>query len=232
MAFAVGEFGRLHPTPAYGWNVGALDFLPVSVDATGALNIVGSGPGGLTDAQLRATPVPVSGPLTDAQLRATAVAVSNTDLTTLASIVSATRAAVNLIVGQVGVQGGTGIRTASTLRVTVATDDVVPISGSIGNTAFAVTKTDLTPSAPTTTSVGVASAQAVAAAATRKGLVLRNLSSNRISLGFGNTAVLDSGVTLYPRDTFAMDDYDFDLGAVNAIASAAASPLSVQEYLT
>ena len=37
-----------------------------------------SGGGGLTDAQLRATPVPVSGPLTDLQLRASAVAISGT----------------------------------------------------------------------------------------------------------------------------------------------------------
>jgi hypothetical protein len=93
------------------------------------------------------------------------------------------------------------------------------------------TKTDLSPSAPTVASVGVASAQAVAAAATRKGLILRNLSNARISLGFGSAAVLDNGVTLYPRDTFEMDEYDFDLAAVNAIASAAASSLSIQEYL-
>lgn len=36
----------------------------------------GTTTGGLTDAELRATPVPVSGPLTDAQLRAAALAVS------------------------------------------------------------------------------------------------------------------------------------------------------------
>lgn len=35
----------------------------------------------LTDAQLRATPVPVSGPLTDVQLRATAVAVNGSGFT-------------------------------------------------------------------------------------------------------------------------------------------------------
>lgn len=95
-----------------------------------------------------------------------------------------------------------------------------------------IEKTDLTPSVPTTVNVGVASAQAVAAAATRKGLILRNLSSARISLGFGNAAVLDSGVTLYPLDIYQMGEYDFDLGAVNAIASAAASPLAIQQYLT
>lgn len=94
------------------------------------------------------------------------------------------------------------------------------------------TKTDLTPSAPTVASVGVASGSAVLAEANRKGLILRNLSNARISLGFGSAAVLDSGVTLYPRDVFEMNEYDFDLGAINAIASAAASNLAVQQYLT
>jgi hypothetical protein len=92
------------------------------------------------------------------------------------------------------------------------------------------TKTDLAPSAPTSVSVGVASAEALAASA-RKGAILRNLSQARISLGFGSAAVLDSGVTLYPRDAFRMDEYDFDTGAINAIASAAASTLAIQEYL-
>lgn len=94
------------------------------------------------------------------------------------------------------------------------------------------TKTDLTPSSPAVTSVGVASASAVAANANRKGLVLTNVSTARISLGFGGAAVLDSGITLYPGGTFEMDEYMFDLGAVNAIASAAASNLGVQEFAT
>lgn len=119
----------------------------------------------------------------------------------------------------------TGVRDGGTQRVTIATNDLVPI---------AVTKTDLTPSSPTTASVGIATAQAVASSATRKGLILRNTSSagQRISLGFGLSAVLDSGVVLYPQDTFYMGDYDFDLGAVNAIASAASASLAVQEYTT
>lgn len=40
------------------------------------VNVVASSGGGLTDAELRATPVPVSGPLTDTELRATPVPVS------------------------------------------------------------------------------------------------------------------------------------------------------------
>jgi hypothetical protein len=94
------------------------------------------------------------------------------------------------------------------------------------------TKTDLTPSSPTLATVGVASAQAVAAAATRKGLILVNTSTVNISLGFGSTAVLNSGVTLLPGATFVMDEYSFDVGAVNAIAAAASSNLAVQEYTT
>lgn len=105
--------------------------------------------------------------------------------------------------------------------------DKVDVSGSVVST-----KQDLTPSAPAAASVGVASAQAVAANANRKGLKLTNTSNARISLGFGSAAVLDSGDTLYPGGTFYMDEYDFDLGAVNAIASAAASNLGIQEYTT
>jgi hypothetical protein len=47
------------------------------ISAAGRLQVeLPAGGGGLTDAELRATPVPVSGPLTDAQLRAVAVPVS------------------------------------------------------------------------------------------------------------------------------------------------------------
>jgi hypothetical protein len=138
----------------------------------------------------------------------------------------------------------TGNGTAATaLRVTVASDSTGTIAatqsgtwtvqpGNTPNTTawLVATKTDLTPSAPTAASVGVASAQAVAANASRKGLVLVNTSNATISLGFGSAAVLNSGVTLRPDGVFEMDEYTFDLGAVNAIASAAASNLAIQEY--
>jgi hypothetical protein len=94
------------------------------------------------------------------------------------------------------------------------------------------TKTALTASAPTAGSVGVASAQLVASAATRKGLVLVNTSAATVSLGFGSTAVLNSGVTLLPGDSWSMDEYCFFTGAINAIASVAASNVAVQEFTT
>lgn len=52
--------------------------LPAALGGAGGLKVevVASSGGGLTDTELRATPVPVSGPLTDAQLRTAAVPVS------------------------------------------------------------------------------------------------------------------------------------------------------------
>jgi hypothetical protein len=91
------------------------------------------------------------------------------------------------------------------------------------------TKNVLAPSSPAVVSVGVASGLAVLSSS-RTGLKLKNLSTSRISLGFGVAAVLGSGVTLYPLDIFDMGEYDFTQTFVNAIASAAASNLSIQEY--
>lgn len=120
--------------------------------------------GGLTDTELRATPVPVSGtvtasgPLTDAQLRATPVPVSGTvtanagtNLNTSALALESggnlaaqttalqiiddwdetDRAKVNPIVGQAGVQGGSGAVSANTQRVSIATDNTVVVTGAI-----------------------------------------------------------------------------------------------------
>jgi len=94
------------------------------------------------------------------------------------------------------------------------------------------TKTPLTASAPDFATVGLASAQAVAANATRKGLVLVNLSTSDISFGIGTAAILDRGITLKPNGVWEMDEYTFTLGAINAIASGAGSTLGIQEFTT
>lgn len=137
-------------------------------------------------------------------------------------------------IGDVTINNGAG---AAAVNIqdggnSITVDGSISVTGTATVAGVVSTKTDLTPSAPTSASVGVASAQAVAAAATRKGLILVNLSNARISLGFGSAAVLDSGVTLYPGGSYNMGEFDFDVGAVNAIASAAASTLAIQEYLT
>lgn len=138
------------------------------------------------------------------------------------------RAKVNTIAGQVGVQGGAGAATALTQRVALATD-ANTIQGTVTSTPG--TPTALTAAAPTAATVGTSSATAVAANASRKGLVLVNTSANTISLGFGATAVLNSGITLIASGgTFVMDERTFTVGTVTAIASAVSSNLSVQEF--
>lgn len=90
-----------------------------------------------------------------------------------------------------------------------------------------------TPSAPTSATVGVASAAAVSAKTNRQYLCLVNTSANWIYLGFGsNAAVVGSGVALAPNGgSYEMTSGSGNLHdlAINAIASAAASNLAIQE---
>lgn len=95
---------------------------------------------------------------------------------------------------------------------------------------FTSDRVALTAGTATSVSVGVATTAAIASNANRKGLVLTNLSSSRISLGFGASAVLNTGITLLPGGIFVMDNYLFTTAAVNAIAGTAASVLAVQEF--
>lgn len=88
----------------------------------------------------------------------------------------------------------------------------------------------LSANAPTAATVGTGSAQALASNASRTGLILTNTSNRTISCAFGATAVLNSGVTLYPGGVFTMDSMTFATGAVNCIAGGASSNLAIQEY--
>jgi hypothetical protein len=133
----------------------------------------------------------------------------------------------------VGVGGASSpVTTANPMPVTAPIADPVDvtITGTATITGTVSTKTALTPAAPTVGSVGVASGVLVAANASRKGLILQNLSINTVSLGLANTAVLSSGITLPPYSVYQMDEYCFTVGAINAIASGAASSVSVQEF--
>lgn len=92
-------------------------------------------------------------------------------------------------------------------------------------------QTPLTPAAPTFATVGVASAQALAANASRKGLTIVNTSPNQVSLGLGAVAVLGSGITLMPSGgVWEMDGPTCTTAAINAIAAAAGSNLAIQEF--
>jgi len=139
------------------------------------------------------------------------------------------------------VDSGTARRVAATPSGAIYTNlrndtDGSPIDAALGspsNTAQGLVIREAvslrTFNAPAAASVGVASAQAVASNANRKGLVLKNTSNNTISCAVAATAVLNSGLTLEPGDAFSMNAFSVSSGAVNCIASAAASNLSIQE---
>lgn len=104
---------------------------------------------------------------------------------------------------------------------------LVDSNGSISTTSI----TQLTPSVAATVTAGVASGVLVTGNATRKGLIVINTSANRISLNLLNaTAVLGAGITLYPGWIWEMDQFSFTINAINVIASAASSTISVQEF--
>ena len=209
--------------------------------------------GPLTDTQLRASAVPVSAaslPLPSGAATAALQTQPGVDIGDVTINNAAGASAVNIQDGgnSITIDASalplpTGAATETTLGTRLADATFTTRINTQGQKAMAASTpvviasdqpgiffNDLAPSSPTAASVGVASAQAVAANASRKGLKLVNTSNARISLGFGAAAVLDSGITLYPGGAFNMDAWDFDLGAVNAIASAAASNLGVQEY--
>lgn len=133
------------------------------------------------------------------------------------------RIAQNLTSIDAGIPTALGIQVkANSMSVAIASDQVVPTS---------ITVVDLVGNAPQTATIVATSGAAVAANAARKGLIIRNVSINKISLGLdGNAAVLNSGITLYPGDAWNMDSYDFTVGAIAAIASAAGSVISIQEF--
>jgi hypothetical protein len=79
--------------------------------------------------------------------------------------------------------------------------------------------------------VGVASAQALAANATRTAVVLTNTSNAIIYLAFGsNAAVVGSGIPLRPWGSLSLNVLDNVQQAINAIATAANSNLAIQEW--
>ncbi len=129
--------------------------------------------------------------------------------------VNGDRQRIKIITGAAGVDGG----------VVTATNPF-PVS-----VTFSPATSELSPSAPATATAGVASAQMVAALTTRRGLSIHNTSANRVFLAFdGNPATLNRGIFLAPGGSWTMGAEDFTLRAVNAIAAAAGSTLSIQEW--
>ena len=86
---------------------------------------------------------------------------------------------------------------------------------------------------PASVAVGVASVAIVAANPLRNGLILTNTSTSGqiIYLGLeGATAVVGSGIPLWPGDAWTMDRYSYMDGAINGVASAASGSMAIQEF--
>lgn len=88
----------------------------------------------------------------------------------------------------------------------------------------------LTPASPDSAEVEILSSQILPANAARMGLVLLNLSGNTISIGLGEPAVLNHGITLTPYGSYVMDANTMYNGAIHACASVDDSVLSIQEF--
>lgn len=100
-----------------------------------------------------------------------------------------------------------------------------------GATQQVSTKTPLTGSAPAAATVGIDSSQVLAANANRKGFVFVNTSASNISFGIGtNDAIMNYGITLTPNGVWVSDEYNYVTSAINAIASAEDSNLTIQEF--
>lgn len=87
-------------------------------------------------------------------------------------------------------------------------------------------------SAPSAATIGVANATFLIDNTKRIALLLVNTSSWSISIsGPGQSAVLNSGITIPPFGSFFMQKGDlfFTTGALSAIAGGASSNLSIQE---
>lgn len=124
------------------------------------------------------------------------------------------------IIAQYSVNAGTEITSGNFGNVRMSSTRELSVIGSYINA-----------SAPTAASVGVASASCLAANDDRRAATFVNTSAATISLGFGQAAVLNSGVTLQPGAAFNMSAMSGMLSTevVNCIASAAASNLAIQE---
>ena len=151
--------GGPNPDRVRIWD-GSGNSLKVNANGSADVNILGTVPvsGPLTDAELRATPVPISGtvtantglsqPLTDAQLRAAAVPVSGplTDAELRATAITVTgpltdaQLRASAVPVSPDVSRGTGNVDANTQRVTLAQDGTFAIA--VGSIADAAATTD------------------------------------------------------------------------------------------
>lgn len=144
-------------------------------------------------------------------------------LATLASTfetdgIAADRLAVNLIIGQFGVEGGSGISSAKTVRVVPASDVSAPIP-----TVAAANQ----PGACVT--VDTSSDAILASNANRRGFTLQNNGSVTFLLKLGATATTSNGA-IPPGAGFSMTSGAIYTGAVDGITASSSTSVCAWEW--
>ena len=229
------------------WVVGATNldirdllFATDKVDVSGSTGVGVTGP--LTDAQLRATPVPVSGTVTITPSGTQAVSVANgSDVvqgaTTDAAVITDTsgtvsgklRGLVKWAFERMPVALGQTTSAASLPVVIASNQSAVPISGTI----TAIVNIQSGTATQTTVSVSTASVQIVAANVNRKGLIVTNVGGNSLYISFG-TAPTSALFAVSINTTAGAEKYEMlnavYTGAVNAIRSSGTSNIVVTEF--
>jgi hypothetical protein len=141
------------------------------------------------------------------------------------------RAKVNLIVGSAGVQGDTGIVTANTQRVVLATDIALPAgNNNIGDVDIIASKGTLTDQSGTTSGIPNTSTQIMAANATRKYLLIQNVSNVNMWINFTSAATTNQpSILLSAGSSFIMEDSFVSTEAINVISSSASRSFTAKE---
>jgi hypothetical protein len=104
--------------------------------------------------------------------------------------------------------------------------------GGLGGGSSAASASPLTMAAPATGSVGVASASLVAANPARRFISIENAHATGIVyLGFGNAAVVGSGIRIAPGNfkSFNQPGNDLSRAEIFAISTVAATTVAIQE---
>ncbi|MFA5772975.1 MAG: hypothetical protein WC974_09620 [Thermoplasmata archaeon] len=213
----------LQPTANYVWSTSLLAWdemeQPIISGGTIVVGSVNQGTGGASAWLITASSLPLP----------TGAATQTTLADVLAKIITspATEAKQDTLIAK-------DFATQTTLALIKAKTDNLDVALSTRtkstDTQIVSSKVALTASVPASGSVGTSSAELVATNSNRKSLIIKNISINTISLGLGQTAILNAGLTLAPYEVWTMNEYTFVTGAINAIASDVTSAVSIQEF--
>jgi len=106
----------------------------------------------------------------------------------------------------------------------------VPVVIASNQSPITVTQSFAEGNGPTFATVGIVSATTGLAAGTYAKLVFCNTSTNTISLGFDNAAVINRGIVLRGGEKIVIDG-PIKFGTCNGIASGAGSNLAIQAFV-